>query len=179
MPNSFISQSVSPVSRRRWSVVQALQAAERRLSPGGAEADGTERAILLALSDARDDRVPAFLYRNALRDGRKLAWRRRAKEFLFSPTEEDSELGRNLADGLVPEFVDAQNTPENLAVAQDLKSRLEKEVLASLGDAGRVCLEGLLEGATVAESAVTAGISVRQVRHVRSRIRAMAARLYI
>ena len=178
MSTSSVSQSRSPVSQRRWSVVQSLQAAEQRLSPGSVEADSVERAILLALSDARDDSVPAFLYRNVRRDGRKLTWRRCAKELPFDPSDQNSKLGRSLADGSIPEFVDARNTPEDLAVAHDFRDRLEAEVLASSGDAGRICLAGLLKGATIGESAAESGLSMHQVRHARSRIRATAAQLH-
>ena len=175
MSPSSVSHSTSPVSQRRWSVVQSLQTVALRFSPASLEADSAERGILLALSDARDDRVPAFLYRNALRDGRKLTCRRRARELSFDPTDQDSDPGKSLAYGLIQEFADVRNTPEDLAVAHDFRAKLDAEVVRSSGAEGRICLEGLLSGASIGESAAESGLSARQVRHTRSRIRATAA----
>ena len=172
---SSVPPSASPVSQRRWSVVQSLQAAERRFAPGSLQADTVDRAISLALSDSRDDSTPAFLHRNVLRDGRKLTARSRSKEIPFDPTETSSGLGECLPAG---SLVDALNTPENLAVAGDFQTRLTAKVLSSCGDAGRICLDGLLQGASVRESAAESGLSTRQVRHTRARIRTAAAKLH-
>ena len=113
-----------------------------------------------------------------MRDGRKLTGRSRSKEIPSDPTDTSSGLGKSLADGSIQELVDARNTPEDLAVARDFKTRLTAKVVSSCGDAGRICLEGLLEGASVRESAAESGLSTRQVRHTRSRIRTTAAQLH-
>ena len=133
---------------------------------------------MLALSDARDDSNPTYLFRNVLRDGRKLTRRSRRTEFLFDPTETNYELGPSHAGGSIQEPADARNTPEGLAVARDFTTRLASEVLRTRGEAGRICLTGLLRGASIGESAAASGLSTRQVRHTRSCIRRTAAQLY-
>lgn len=162
----------------RTSVVRRLQAIIAAAVPGTETSEIAEHAISLALSAVRTETSPALLFRNVWRNSRHVHRRRRRRQLLtIDSLDESTPLGRRLVAGELPGAVVTQ-TPEGELVAADLERRI-RAGLGGLNTAAIDCLDGLLFGETVAETATRLHATPRQVRHIRSSIRRIARQLAI
>ena len=154
----------------RVSVVCRLQSIIEKVPPGTETFEIADHAIGLALSANRDDRNPALLFRNVWRNARYILRRRR--ELILDPLNDDSVIGRQIADGELA-CASAPATPEEQAIAADLASRIRGAV-ARLDRRGAECFDGLVAGETLLETALSLRITPRRVKRIRAQIRAMA-----
>ena len=159
----------------RTDVVRHLYAVARRHPPGSEMHEIASYAVLLAMSAGREARSSRFLLRNAWRDARRILRRRRHREPTVDPLDEWSALGRRIAEGDIRYAVE-HVTPASICIARDLEERVRAEARA-IGPDGPACLDGLLTGETLAQTAARLDVQPGTVKRIRQRIREIAARL--
>lgn len=134
-------------------------------------AEMAEHALTLALGDKRAQDNATFLWRDTLRDARRIIARRkdplRQPEQLLDENEHDSRTFAPVG------FIGAPaHRPDRVAEAKELASRITNAVAAIPN--GLACLDGMVLGETVFESAERLGLTQRQVRYARQLVREMA-----
>jgi hypothetical protein len=157
----------------RVGVIRRLQSIIEKVPPGTETYEIADHAIDLALSTNREGRSAALLFRNVWRNARYILRRRR--DLILDPLNDDSVIGRQIADG---ELVGAAapETPEDQLVAVDLAARI-RGAAARLDRRGAECFDGLVIGETLVETARSLNITPRRVKRMRAQIRAMAREL--
>jgi hypothetical protein len=157
----------------RASVVRRLQAIIGKAVPGTETSEIAEHAITLALSAVRNETGPALFFRNVWRNSRHVLRRRRRRQRLvIDALDETTSLGRRVIAGGLP-GTEIVLTPESEAVAADLEERIRTEV-SRLNETAVGCLDGLLLGETVDQTATRLQTTPQQVRSIRSSIRQIA-----
>ncbi|MFB8382564.1 hypothetical protein [Streptomyces rubiginosohelvolus] len=134
-----------------------------------------DTALNLALGEQRAADNVDYLCRNLLRDARRTTSRSRA-------SNRAAAAGRPLADARHRRLVEHRNdgsvqaelitfeTPEEQVIANEIVARL-RNFAESIGHHGPSCLQGMLEGETVAATASSAGVSVATVERARRALR--------
>lgn len=150
----------------RWRALELLQRELQRRSPGTFGHEIAEKALSLSLSDRRAAGHAPHLFRSTLRDARRILVRARDRRPEDVGTDVDAFTD------------DAQADPEE---ALRLKRMLEelRDEASAIHPAGVACLEGLLAGETVHETAGRARAPVHVVKELRSRIRGCARELWL
>jgi polyhydroxyalkanoate synthesis regulator phasin len=164
----------------RFDAVSKLYSIIQHADPGSEKALIAEHAIDLALNPGRDV-DPAYFLRNVWRDARRVTRRQRSAH----PVESWDALAGDLASGTraadstirlsLVQFTD-NNTPEAQAIANQIEQRLRVTVSSIDANALR-CLEGMLDGESVEQTARAAAIPNRRVKRLRQRIRAAARKI--
>jgi hypothetical protein len=170
----------------RLAVVSRLQSFLRYAHPGTEIPDAAEHAILLALNPRRKVVNGPFLFRNVLRDARRILARRGREVSLHGLVDESGSTSSDaLADGVEHhddrghERLQAlchHQTPEAIACAKELEDALRRQLDACRPGAG-ACLDGLLAGETAAETASRTGVPLGTVNQLRTMVREKARRL--
>jgi hypothetical protein len=143
-------------SNTAFEAAEACSDLAKRSREGSETEEAAEHAIVLALSEHREESGPLRLFADSLRNARFSVRRSRARR--LRAVEECGQLAeRGVATGLSPGFVDYE-TPEDRAVAREMIGCLHTEA-CRCGAHGRRVLAGLLGGETRGEIAASAGIS--------------------
>jgi hypothetical protein len=154
----------------RLDVVRRLQTQLLR-STGQSQESSAQRedildhAIELALNGRREVLTVPFLYRNVIRDSRRIVKRRRERH-PFEPFEDEMALECGGHGSRYPR-------QDEVAIADEFRERLQSYTLC-VHAKGEECLAGLLAGETVEESSAATGLTPRQVRYAREGIREAA-----
>jgi len=158
----------------RWDVTRGLYERLARLSRDGEEAEAIDRAISLSISPSRrHSDVAAFGYRDLMRNGRFSSRRSRQRQAKVL-----AEVGAHAR--LMPStfFGDGighgcLSTPEDVVIARESIQRM-REASAELGPQHVQCLESMLAGSSVDETARVCGLSPSSVDRMRTEIRDIA-----
>ncbi len=158
----------------RWDVTRGLYERLARLSRDDEEAEATDHAISLSINPSRrHGAVVAFGHHDLMRNGRFSSRRSRQRR-----VEMLSSLGTHV--GMMPStfFGDGigrghVETPEDVVIARDSIQRL-REASAGLGPQHAQCLESMLAGSSVDDTARTCGLSPSSVDRMRQQIRDIA-----
>lgn len=161
--------NLSSSNNVRWIVVEKLYSRLQRLAPGTKEAEITEHALSLALSIERQPINVSFFFHDVLRNARHSIHRTQTRHIaLINKLTEDSARAAKNAD---------YETPEANCIAREMETRLWK-VAALEGLHAVRCLEGMLRGESIAETAAACGISPRSVNRARHKIRKISLPLF-
>lgn len=159
----------------RYRVVLKLQNLLKNSKIASETADIAEHAIDLALNPTRQAENASYLLRNVWRDASKILRRRDANNPSISLNVEP------LIDGLACyphsflRLVD-NTTPEALAITNQIEEKL-KGAMAAIAPYANRCLEGMIAGETLQETATATGQTTRRIRRLRQRIRLIAEKL--
>jgi hypothetical protein len=147
----------------RFGAIHTLQAIRGRYRPGSYPFERADLAIDLALNPTRQ--TGAYLVRNLLRDAARTMRRNR-----------DAVPELIDVDRLPPALEPAdQATPENAAPAIQLEAELCRA--SSNPCLAQRCLDDMIAGRTVHESAAACAVSCASVKKARSRLRYAARRM--
>lgn len=143
--------------------------------------DVLERALDLVLNMQREAASVAYLRRNVIRNARfsilrSAASAQRAAAARPLPDAIHRRVTWRSTEGSDHVELIDNGTPESIALVSETVAEL-KEFAKSLGAHGAACLDGLLAGATAAETAAYAGTSVPTVERCWRRIRQWAREL--
>lgn len=153
----------------RLHVVQSLQRSLKRFPPGLPLAEQYEKAVTLCLLKTREAVNPTFLRADVLRDARRILARAEQRHPQQSlDAQGDDEQGPLMEPALSPSL-------DEHITASEVLGYLERKLGAL--KSGVECLEGLLRGETVPESAERLGISERRVKYLRHVARQLATGL--
>jgi hypothetical protein len=159
------------LSNVRSDVILRLHSLMRSTAPGEYLFEIADHAVDLALSPSRSDDVVGFLYRNVLRDSRRILSRRHVKMMSIDAEvgEPEFEFGDHFTAEESRKLCAWPNPLEEIEAAE-IEATL-RERLGERGQENGRCLAGILEGENVEETARAVGRSPRHVKRTRSRIK--------
>ena len=172
---------MSSVSDVPFRVAEILYGRVASLPPGSEEAETAEYAILYALSDRRTPLNEPFFLHDVLRDARKSVFRDRRRQVevvqklgrALSPSIRSGRVGILASGGTISGFgLVVTSSPEDEYLAQELEQEIRARA-ACWGPVAERCLDGMLVGETVRETADALDVSPRTVDRTRERIRAI------
>ena len=151
----------------RMNVVLWLQRRVAKGSPGqvtGGAAEVLEHAIDLALNGGRQVISEVFLARSVRRDAERIArrqwsWQRRH----FTQLSD-----KDLEDAAVAPTPD----PEQILLAEEF-ARLCLDAASKIGPEAEACLDGLLDGESIEDTAHRLSLPTRRVKYLRAKVRAV------
>ena len=150
----------------RWVVVEKLYSRLQRVIPGTKESEIIEHAISLALNSGRQSRNASFLFHDVLRNARHSIRRTQSRRSnLFTAYS-----------ACVLNNIDYK-TPEAVCIAHEIEAQIQ-ETAAQSGPEMVCCLNGMLAGESITETAARCGLSRRSVNRSRQRIREISLPLF-
>lgn len=149
-----------PSSDVRWDVLQDLYSRLQKLTPGTKEAEIAEHAISLALNPRRQSKDATFFLYDVLDNAKH--------SILRTQTRRNALLKKFTA--YSAHVVHNYETPEAICIAQEIEAKI-REAAGKLGPNIVRCLDGMLVGESVSQTAAACGISRRSVDRARQKIR--------
>lgn len=161
--------SLSSSNDIRWIVVEKIYSRLQRLAPGSKEAEIIEHALSLALSIERQPINDSFFFHDILRNARHSIHRTQTRHIaLMNKLTKDSARAAKNAE---------YKTPEANCIAREIETQLRRAAALEGLHAVR-CLDGMLRGESIAETAAACGISPRSVNRARHKIRKISLPLF-
>ncbi|MER6086823.1 hypothetical protein [Streptomyces bluensis] len=165
----------------RVETMRRLHEMNKARSWDGEYLDVLDTALNLALGHKRAAEDPDLLCRNVIRDARRTIRRSEANARRSAACRPLADAARRrvattAADGSPVAEMVTYDTPEARALAAETVQEL-KAFAATLGAHGPGCLQGMLDMATVPDSAKQTGVSVATVERVRRALRIHARAL--
>lgn len=156
-------------SDARWVVASQLYLRLQKLTPGTKEAEITEHALSLALNPKRKPKNATFFFHEVLRNARYSIQRTQTRR---------SALFEQLATHPAPatDNIDYK-TPEAICIAWEIEAKLREAAAQNSPHTVR-CLDGMLAGESVSETAAACGLSRRSVNRARQKIREISLPLF-
>ena len=140
----------------RWSIVVELQQSLYHLQPGSEAADIIEHAISLAIQSTSQEINHKFFHHDIIRNARFSLLRTKARQRqLLKKAALLTEIGTE---------------DSGLYTSSNLKAEL-REVVAQSGENLARCFDGMVNGESVAATALACGVSRRTVDRLRYRVR--------
>lgn len=157
-----------PSSDVRWDVLKVLYSRLQKLTPGTKEAEIAEHALSLALNSRRQFKhITLFVCKDVLDN---------AKYSILRTQTRHSALVKKLAAYSVRKE-DNCETPEAFCIAQEIEAKI-REAAAKLGPNMVCCLDGMLVGESISQTAAACGISRRSVDRARQKIREISRPIF-
>lgn len=140
----------------RWSIVVELQQSLHYLRPGSETADIIEHAISLAINSKSQEINRSFFRHDIIRNARFSLLRTKARQRqLLKKAALLTEIGTE---------------DSGLYTSSNLKAEL-REVVAQSGENLARCFDGMVNGESVAATALACGVSRRTVDRLRHTVR--------
>lgn len=158
----------------QWDVIQSLQSLCNVHSPGSKQFEECDKAISLALSP--DRMVNQYLERNVRRDARR-SLERTSRDICFSDfcsTSRESGFSGDSGYSIIS-VPTREASPEEYLIAKELLGVVYSAI--SQIKHGKECLNGLLSGETVKETASRIGITRHKVEYAKRNIRCVTQKL--
>lgn len=141
---------------RRWCIVLDLQERLQKLQPGSEAANIMERAIFLAINSVSQEHNYKFFRYDIVRNARFSYLRTKARQ---------RRLWKKAA-----LLIDAWTEDSDWYAQLDLEAEL-RQVVAQSGDSLAKCFDGMVNGESIAVTALACGVSRRSVDRLRQKVR--------